>query len=252
MLVGVEDHAFPIQIAIRPGTDDFELDRHDLFSEFPRILGRGRLHVAVVGEFILRLTRDFVFIGHMLGGQAHPHVDLRLALSQNRIGADIEAGHRDGAHRLDPAGDDNIRPIGDDPLGADNDRLQTAGAKAIDRLSRDLDREPCADRHRPAHVQPLWPFGHGTAHDHVIELVRFDLAFDLAHQLPYDGRAHVLRANVAAHPLLRLAHRRPRGGHDHCFAGHVHPPLQQIAFSVQRSAFSLPFIAYCFLPIALL
>ena len=225
MLVGGEHDMLALEIAVRSGLDFFEFDRDDLLGELPGIESADRFHMAVIGEFVLRLTGYIELLGHVLGGQPHSHVDLGLLGGQHRVRADVEARHRDGAHRLDAPGDDDVGAIGDNPLGADDDRLQAARAEAVDRLGRDLDRHSGPDGDWPGQVEPLRPLGHGAAHDDVIHPFRLQMTLDRAHQLPDDGRPHFIRSEVAGHSLLGAPDRRPRRGYNHGFTTHSHPPM---------------------------
>ena len=172
-------------------------DRHDLRLEVTFGDRRRGPLLAAGCELVLLPARDAVALGDVLGGLAHrialegvgdegerPVDQPPLAEPPPVARAVLE--ERLAAHRLVPAGDDDVSLAGQELLRAADDRLKPRRAEAVDVHRGRPGRDPGGDR-APARV-----VGVGA-----------DLA-DLAH----DDLVHVLRRDVRARERLADA-RRP-------------------------------------------
>ena len=106
-------------------------------------------------------ARDEPVVEHQVDDRAvaEPVAEARLLEDVRRV-----------RHRLHAARDDHVVVAGADHLVGDLDRAHAGGADLVDRVARDLLREPRADRRLPGRRLAGAALEH-LAHDHVLDLV---------------------------------------------------------------------------------
>jgi hypothetical protein len=168
MLVGVEQHR-----ALACG----DFNRDDLVLEVPGGDGGSGAALALAGELVLHLARDFVALGHVLGGDAHVHflpgvvqdaehvVDaLGVAHAHAVACGGVEVGAP--AHGLRPAAHGHVEPVANG-LRRRDDGLQARAAQAVDVEGGRLDGAARVDGGHAAQVRVLGVGGDHVAHDHM-------------------------------------------------------------------------------------
>jgi hypothetical protein len=135
------------EVLINPELDSplarLDLDRYDLLVEQPRLNCHLRPAMGLERELVLRVARDAVRLGDVLG--RHPHMDLmerigeapdhriderRIAHPRAPAGVLYPVGAP--AHRLSPTSQHDLRIAGLNCLGGRDDRLDTAATQAVD------------------------------------------------------------------------------------------------------------------------
>ena len=195
---------------------------NDLVPEAARLLRGLGLVLALDRELVLLLARDRVFLGHVLGGDAHVVlvVDVPQAVDDHRVDQ-LRVAHakavaravqhvRRRAHVLLAARDHDVRVAAGDGLRAQHRRLEAGAADLVDGHRRDHVGQAGPDRRLARRVLPDAGREH-LAHDDFGDLVGRD-ARALQH-LPDDVRAQPGRRHAGEGPA-ELADRGPRRAYD--------------------------------------
>ena len=91
------------------------------------------------------------------------------------IGADFVAPHGHHAHGFGASGDDDLSAAAANAIGGHGNRLQAGGAEAVDGHGRRANRQAGAQGRDAGDVHSLLRLRHGTAQDHVFDLVAIKL-----------------------------------------------------------------------------
>ncbi|CDN41361.1 hypothetical protein BN871_AF_00170 [Paenibacillus sp. P22] len=215
--IGVEDELLGFHLAAVFHGLELRFERDDLIGELACGDGRRRLLMGAGSEDVLVLAADAELLRDALGRMPHPDIDFRVFIDDFRIRGNFEAGHRNVAHALHPAGDHHIRVAGHDALRREGDRLQAGGAEPVDGQRRNRHREACIQRHDAGEVEPLLPFGHRAADDDILHIFFLEPRRPRDHFLQHDF-AEVVRAGLAKAAFLAFADCRPGHGYDYRFS----------------------------------
>ena len=179
----------------------FHFHRHDFVVEMTLRLGFEGVLMAAVGEGVGILARDAVLALHLLGGEAHVDVDLRVVIDEPGIGRGFVAGHRDHAHGFAAARDEDVRAARANAVGRHGDRLQAGTAEAVDGDAGGSDGQAREQGGDARHIAAGFGFGHGAAEDDVFDVFFGDLR---------DIWRASARMTVAARSSGRVLRRAPR------------------------------------------
>ena len=197
-------------------------DGHDLVLELAGGDGGVRALLRAHGDFVLRLARDFVLLGEVLGGDAHVLLaegvaeEVEDAVFEDAVAhpvavaalADVVRHHR---HVLGAAGDDDLGIAGLDVARRGVDRFQAAAADAVDGDGGRLDRHAGLDG---GVARDIAVFHHLTdaAEDDVVHLFGLEArALDCG----ADGDGAEIRCREVRVGALELPDGRPRAANDH-------------------------------------
>ena len=150
---------------------DLDLDGNGFVFEFISGEGSDGFFVGIDGELIRLLSGNPEFARKIFRAQAHVDVRVRIMVHEPGIRRDFISAHGHQRHRFRAAGHDDLRGAAPDPFGGQRDRLQAAGAEAIDGHSRSFDRQTRTQSGNARHVHPLLAFRHGAAEDHVVNFL---------------------------------------------------------------------------------
>ena len=175
VLVGGHDHRVALLLRNRHG-GDFRV-------EIPRLLRRHRLVLAGKRHLVLRLTRDLVVGGHVLGGLGHRvdavflfHETVDEAPADRRVvhrvgaaegGIHLRHHERRAAHAFHAAGDHQAGLAGADRPGGRPQRIQPGATQAVDRGTRHFQRQAGQQAGHTRHVAVVFAGLVGAAEDDV-------------------------------------------------------------------------------------
>ena len=182
------------RLAVEDGDRHFHRD--DFVVEVPGGLGFQRLLVAVQRELVRLLPGDAELLPQALRGDSHPHVKLRQIIDDPGIRRELVPGHRDHAHRLGPAGDNDLRAASADAIGRERDRLQARRAEAVDGDRGHCIRQPGPEHDGPGHVHAGFALGKRAPEDQVVDFAGRHLR-KLLHQRLYHGAGQIVRPGIA-------------------------------------------------------
>ena len=206
-------------------------DGDDLLREVPGVLRSSSTSLRARRPRVLRLARDLELAGDTRGlhdhvisveGRGQPvedHVVENLAVAEPVAEPRIRQEVRRLRHRLHPARDDDIVLAGADHQIGERDRPDRRRADLVDRVGRNLDRDPGTDRGLARRRLPDSGLEH-LSHDDVADLDRIDAGALEAR--PDRDRAE-LRRRMLREGATEPAERRPDSGDDdgatHCAQG---------------------------------
>ena len=111
-------------------------DRDQLVVEEPVLGGAGRFFMAGGGELVELGAREAPLRGDQFGADALWHQAFGVApghvLAERVAARQYRAAHRNAAHRLHAAGDDEVVSAGEHALGGEADGLLAAATLAVD------------------------------------------------------------------------------------------------------------------------
>ena len=195
-------------------------DGDDLVLEPARLDGRQRLGVRGDAEGILVGPAHPVAGGHGLAGDPHRLVGAGPVGRQPGVGGRLLPAHGHQAHRLDAAGQHDLRPAGDDLRRPRRQGLEARRAEAVHGHRRHAHRQAGPQHGDAGHVHALLAFGEGAAQDHIVDGGRVELRHPLQEALDEEPHQFV-GPGVAQSAPPRPAHRSAVGvGYDdssaHC------------------------------------
>ncbi len=228
---------------------DGELAHGDeLVREAPGGLRRGPALMGAKRERVLVLAADAVALGHVLAGLAHAlerehrlHRRIGEAPAERAVVEDAVAARegalrlgrheRRPAHRLDPAGDEEVAIAREHCVACGSDRGQPGCAQPVERHACHRLRQASQQRPHARDIAVVLAGLVGAAEIDVLDLGRVDAG-------ALDGRAdrdrgEVVRAHGgegAAVPADRRAHR----GEQHC-SPHAAPSSASTAWAIAKA-----------------
>ena len=158
----------------------FERDRDDLAVEEAALLSSNGALLRTLGVCVLVLTRHAVLLGHVLGGEAHRDVCVRLAVValQRRVLRVGVGGLLSGGvlgDELNATGDEDVADAGLHVVGSDADGIETGSAVAADGRPVGLLAELVRQQRRDAaDVVGLHSLRQAAACDYLFDLRRVD------------------------------------------------------------------------------
>ncbi|EEF26235.1 conserved hypothetical protein, partial [Ricinus communis] len=212
-------------------------DRHDFAVETAGVDGGAGAVVRDEGEFFHRLAAEAVFLGDQLrraklrgaGGAEARHEAFRFRHGVGEaefLAAARRGAHRNRAHVLHAAGDDDIHHARHHGLRREMHCLLRRTALAIEADRRHVHRQPGRQPRRARHVAGLRADRVDHAEDHVfVVLGRNCVAL---HQCRQHVRAEISRMDVGERPLA-LAGRGSEDVDDIGFIGHVVSPTESLS-----------------------
>jgi len=233
-LVGVEDHLIGSDARCTIATEYLPHDgeRDDLVLESFLLDSGSGLDVALEREVVLLLSAHLVRPNKVFSAVPHRDVDSRIVFREVGVGRVGISAHRNQTHTFCPARDDHVGKAGHDPFGSYGDGLQSRGAKAVDRLSRNGVRQPCPQGRHPRHIHTLFRLREGAADDDILDLSRLKSRRPL-HEFGNHGSRHRSRGCSAERTAWCFAHRRSHRRHNHRFFHLTHSRSKQgLGYSV--------------------